>query len=76
MQHTIEDLIEKINAMHDLAIKLHRERNRYSTLSGLSYDKEYCNHILDQIQQMALQIAKDNQGDEIKTSLDSSSYRS
>ena len=27
MQHTIQQLIQKINAMHDKAIELHRLRN-------------------------------------------------
>ena len=39
MQHTVEQLIKKINAMHDKALELHRERNKYSKLSDKSYDK-------------------------------------
>lgn len=70
MQHTIEDLIEKIDAMHDVALKLHRERNRYSKLSGMEYDKNHCQHLLDQIQQMALEIAYDKEGDEILTRME------
>ena len=54
MQHTIEQLIQKINAMHDKAIELHRLRNQYSDISGKTYDKITCNHILDGIQAMAL----------------------
>jgi len=34
MQHTIEQLIQKINVMHDKAIELHRLRNQYSDISG------------------------------------------
>ena len=70
MQHTIEDLIEKIDTMHDMALKLHRERNRYSKLSGMEYDKNHCQHLLDQIQQMALEIAYDKEGDEILTRME------
>lgn len=70
MQHTIEDLIRKINAMHDKAVYLHRERNKYSELSETSYDQAYCQHILDQIQQMALEIAMDREGVDIKTEMD------
>ena len=29
MQHTVEQLIQKINAMHDKAIELHILRNQY-----------------------------------------------
>tara|TARA_B100001287_G_scaffold273481_1_gene277005 strand:+ start:9201 stop:9431 length:231 start_codon:yes stop_codon:yes gene_type:complete len=70
MQHTIEQLIQKINAMHDKAVELHRIRNQYSELSGKSYDKITCNHILDGIQAMALEIAYDKEGDEIKTEME------
>jgi hypothetical protein len=70
MRHTIEDLILKINAMKDTAVLLHRERNRYSEISGEEYDKIHCNHLLEQIQQMALEIAMDREGNEIKTEMD------
>ena len=43
-------LIEKINVMKDKALELHRLRNRYSEMSGKTYDKIACNHVLDQIQ--------------------------
>ncbi len=70
MQHTVEQLIEKINVMKDKALELHRLRNRYSEMSGKTYDKIACNHVLDQIQQMALEIAYDKQGDDIKTDME------
>ena len=70
MRHTVEDLIKKINVMKDLAIMLHRERNRYSDISDKTYDKEHCQHILDNIQQLALEIAKDREGDDIKTEME------
>ena len=70
MQHTIEQLIDKINVMHDKAIELHRLRNQYSELSDKKYDKTMCKFILDQIQQMALEIAYDREGDEIKTEME------
>ena len=70
MQHSVEDLIEKIDAMHNIALKLHRERNRYSKLSGMEYDKNLCQHLIDQIQQMALEIAHDKEGQEILTRME------
>ncbi len=70
MLHTVEDLIEKISAMHDTAILLHRERNRYSDISGQEYDKHHCQHLLDKIQSMALEIAKDREGTEILTRME------
>ena len=56
--------------MKDKALELHRLRNRYSEMSGKTYDKIACNHVLDQIQQMALEIAYDKQGDDIKTDME------
>tara|TARA_A100001035_G_scaffold279133_1_gene279723 strand:- start:2666 stop:2890 length:225 start_codon:yes stop_codon:yes gene_type:complete len=70
LQHTVEQLIEKINVMKDKALELHRLRNRYSEMSGKTYDKIACNHVLDQIQQLALEIAYDKQGDDIKTDME------
>ena len=70
MQHTIEQLIDKINVIHDKAIELHRLRNQYSELSDKKYDKTMCQFILDQIQQMALEIAYDREGNEIKTEME------
>jgi len=70
MQHTVEQLINKINVMHDKAIELHRLRNQYSELSDKKYDKAQCNFILEQVQQMALEIAYDREGDEIKTEME------
>ena len=56
--------------MKDKALELHRLRTRYSEMSGKTYDKSACNHVLDQIQQIALQIAWDKQGNEIKTDME------
>jgi len=70
MQHTIEDLIRKINLMHDKAVEIHRLRNQYSDLAKESYDKQRCKEILDDIQYMALLIAHDKSGDEIKTEME------
>ena len=46
MQHTVEDLIKRINAMKDKAVELHRVRNQYSELSGKEYDKVTCNELI------------------------------
>ena len=70
MLHTVEDLIEKISVMHDMAVLLHRERNKYSEISGQEYDQATCQHLLDKIQSMALEIAKDRQGTEILTRME------
>ena len=70
MQHSIEDLIRRINAMHDLAVKAHRIRTQYSNVSDQEYDKPTCKHLIEQIQSMALAIAHDNQGNEIKTEME------
>jgi hypothetical protein len=67
MQHTVEDLIRKINVMVDKAIQIRTERIRYDTKGGDLYDKDLCKHLLSQVQQLALEIANDREGDEIKT---------
>lgn len=71
MQHTIEDLIKRLEVMKDKAIQIHRLRNEFAEISHKEYDKATCKHLLDQIQQMALTIAKDTEGDEIITEMDS-----
>jgi len=70
MQHSIEELIRRINAMHDLAIQVHRLRNEFSEQAEKDYDHETCNHLIEQIQSMALGIAKDNQGTDIITEME------
>lgn len=70
MLHTIEDLIERLEVMKDKAIQLHRLRNQYSEISGKKYDYAACKVLLDDIQDMALSIAKDRQGDEILTKME------
>jgi hypothetical protein len=71
MQHTIEDLIRRLEVMKDKAIQIHRLRNEFAEISHKEYDKTTCKHLLDQIQQMALSIAHDTEGDEIITEMDS-----
>lgn len=70
MQHSIEELIRRINIMHDKAIELHRLRNQYSDLVEEKYDKETCKNILADIQSMAYLIANDREGDEIITEME------
>lgn len=70
MLHTIEELIQRLDVMKDKAIELHRIRNQYSELSGKTYDRAHANALLDDIQTMALMIAQDRDGDEIKTEMD------
>jgi len=70
MQHSIEELIRRINSMHDLAVQAHRVRNEFSSISNKQYDKQQCKHLIEQIQSMALGIAYDTEGDEIKTEVD------
>ncbi len=70
MLHTVESLIDKINAMHTKAILLHRLRNQYSEHADQTYDKAECQVLLDDIQYMAKLIANDTQGDEIKTEME------
>lgn len=70
MQHTVEDLIKRINAMKDQAVELHRIRNQFSEVSGKEYDKVACNQLIEQIQSLALGIAMDKEGSEVLTEMD------
>ena len=60
--------------MHDLAVQAHRVRNEFSSISNKQYDKQTCTHLIEQIQSMALGIANDTQGDEIKTANEISTW--
>jgi hypothetical protein len=70
MLHTVEDLIERLEAMKNKAIELHRLRNQYSELSGKKYNKTACDALLDDIQSMARSIAEDREGEEILTRME------
>ena len=70
MRHTVEDLIRRINVMHDKAIELHRVRNQYSDISGKTYDKVECVRIIEDIQSLALGIAMDKEGNDVLTEME------
>jgi len=70
MQHSIEDLLRRLEVMKDKAILLHRVRNEFSEISYKDYDKVACQNIIDDIQAMALSIAKDRQGTDIITEME------
>jgi|TARA_B110000914_G_scaffold223689_1_gene239719 hypothetical protein len=70
MQHSIEDLLRRLEVMKDKAIMLHRVRNEFSEISYKDYDKAVCQNIIDDIQAMALSIAKDKQGTDIITEME------
>ena len=59
MLHNIEQLIQKINAMHDLAVLAHRER--YRVAEGEEYDKIKVKDLIDQIQALAGDIYNDRE---------------
>lgn len=71
MQHSIEQLIERLNVMKDKAIMVHRLRNEFAEISGKEYDKATCKTLIEDIQDLALGIAMDREGDEIITEMDS-----
>jgi hypothetical protein len=70
MQHSIEDLIQRINVMHDKAVLLHRVRNEFAEISYKEYDKAACQALIDDIQAMALSIANDKEGNDIITEME------
>ena len=56
MLHTINDLMEKIKVMHDLAVLAHREK--YGSADG-SYNRPYVDDMVAQIQALAGDIYND-----------------
>jgi hypothetical protein len=70
LDHSIEQWIERINAMKDLCIQAHRLRNEFAEISYKEYDYDTCKHLLEQVQSMAAGIANENITD-IKTDMDS-----
>ena len=70
MQHSIEELIRRINTMHDLEVQAHLVRNEFAEISYKEYDKVTCQNLIDDIQSIARGIANDTQGNEIKTEMD------
>jgi len=70
MQHSIEDLLRRLEVMKDKAILLHRVRNEFSEISYKDYDKVACQNIIDDIQAMALSIANDKEGIDIITEME------
>jgi hypothetical protein len=70
MQHTIEDLIRRIEVMKDKAVMVHRLRNQYSDLAEQTYDAHTCRVLIEDIQSLALGIAHDREGTEIKTEME------
>lgn len=70
MQHTIEDLIRRIEVMKDKAVMVHRLRNQFSDLAEQTYDHDTCQVLIDDIQSLALGIAYDKEGTEIKTEME------
>jgi len=57
MQHTINELLKKVQAMHDLAILAHREK--YKKAPSEPYDVDGVTHLVEQIQALAGDIYND-----------------
>jgi len=57
MQHTIQQLMDKVSAMHTLAVQAHREK--YRAAPGESYDVQQVTHLVEQIQALAGDIYND-----------------
>ena len=57
MQHTIQQLMDKISAMHGLAVQAHREK--YGKAKGQPYDVDGVTYLVEQIQALAGDIYND-----------------
>ena len=56
MQHTIQQLMDKVSAMHGLAVQAHREKYKSHTKE---YNVDLVTHSVEQIQAMAGDIYND-----------------
>ena len=56
MQHTIQQLMDKVSAMHGLAVQAHREKYRSHTRE---YNVDLVTHLVEQIQALAGDIYND-----------------
>jgi hypothetical protein len=56
MQHTIQEMMDKISAMHGMAVQAHREK--YKNAEG-DYDVHHVTMLVEQIQAMAGDIYND-----------------
>ena len=56
MQHTIQQLMDKVSAMHGLAVQAHREKYKSHTKK---YDVQLVTHLVEQVQAMAGDIYND-----------------
>ena len=56
MLHTIQELMDKVSAMHGLAVQAHREKYKSHTNE---YDIDKVTHLVEQIQAMAGDIYND-----------------
>ena len=56
MQHTIQEMMDKISAMHGMAVQAHREK--YKNAEG-EYDVHRVTRLVEQIQAMAGDIYND-----------------
>lgn len=57
MQHTIQQLMDKVSAMHTLAVHAHREK--YKKSKGESYNVQEVTVLVEQIQALAGDIYND-----------------
>ena len=56
IQHTIQQLMDKVSAMHGLAVQAHREKYKSHTKE---YDVQLVTHLVEQVQAMAGDIYND-----------------
>lgn len=60
MQHSIQQLMDRVSAIHGLAVQCHRMR--YENAEG-TYDEAQLNHLVEQIQAMCGSIYNDRNRD-------------
>lgn len=69
MLHSVEQLLKRVQAMHDKALLLQQVRTEFVG-THKNYDKVACEELIADIQALALTIANDKQGTAILTELE------
>ena len=57
MQHTIQEMMDKVSAIHSLAVQAHREK--YKKEKGKPYDVDKVTYFVEQVQALCGDIYND-----------------
>lgn len=71
MQHSIEELIIRINVMQNQAIAIQKLQHKFSTDTDKEHNNLMCSNLLSDLQGIALLIANDKGSKDVITEVES-----